>query len=164
MILTINTDASYHPKTKAASYAMWLVSDQGRLTYSKRFNQVMIDCHHAEMAAIVNALHMATNSGKYDFNQFHKIVINTDSAMVMRIFASMVPAGSKRSKPLKNFPVQYIECRNKFFDLMRYHGFRMNSNTKTFEFRKVKAHVEITDKRTYVNDWLDKAAKQARVA
>src|SRR5690348_8067075 len=59
MRVTIIADASIDPAQKVGAYAFWAVSKRGRHAGQGAFKAELTSSTHAEMMAIVNALHMA---------------------------------------------------------------------------------------------------------
>lgn len=59
MKVTIIADASVDSTAKVGSYGFWAVSERGRHAGGGVFKGDVSDSHHAEMMAIVNALHMS---------------------------------------------------------------------------------------------------------
>lgn len=141
MLVTINTDASFHPSYKVGAFAFWIVCNQGRILKSGKLKQTHAP-HDAEGKCIANALFTLLNS---DFNGITRIIINTDS---MTCIQRMVGKG-KVNTPERSV-YNYLKA------LKKKHGIK-HSN---IEFRHVKAHQGTDTPRKYVNDWCDKQAKR----
>lgn len=143
MLVTINTDASFHPQLKYGAYAIWAVSDTFKITKSGLFTKKCINPDDAEAKCIINALTLVLKPHK----GVTRIIINTDSLNAIAY--------------LKN-DKQHI----KRYGLIQNKGAEFNrlfcglvKNVKV-EFRHVKAHSGINDKRSYVNEWCDSEAKR----
>lgn len=119
MNITINTDASFCPKTKVGGYAFWITSDLGRIKHSNIFNGVLNNPSEAEMKCIINAVYFL--SKKIDIAN-HNIIVNTDCTSAIKALRIRFPKIS---------------------------------------FRHVKGHQKGSlDKRSFVNNWCDAAAKE----
>lgn len=145
MIVTINTDASFTHKFNRGSYAMWIVSNQGRIKKAGMLKQEMKKPWEAEMQAIVNAVFVLRECG---WEGIRKVICNTDCLNAIHLFQNDVRE------------IRYHSLLNK----------RSNKIVKRFisvvgpyremiEFRHVKAHSGKNDARSYVNEWLDTQAK-----
>ena len=73
-IVTINTDASYHPYHKVGAYAFWIVCEGVRTIQAGPLKNVK-SAHDAEIQCIANALHLLSTWKRSDIKM---IVINTD--------------------------------------------------------------------------------------
>lgn len=142
MLVTINTDASFHPVLKVGAYAFWIVCDQGRIMNSGVLKGEISNSTEAEVRCIVNALHSLYRAG---FSNVHKVIINTDCLHFYR----------------------YIEKRKRKVVAGAFHSIASKICTEYklragwIEFRHVKAHSGKAEKRKWVNDWCDKKAKDA---
>ncbi len=133
--VTINTDASFHPKEKFGGFAYWIVYDGNRIKGAGAFKDKCCNSNDAEIKAIINALSTLL-SKNIDIS---KVIFNTDSKNAIK---ELTKSGVKTD--LK-----------KAFDNLIY-----GRQTKIdFEFRHVKAHSGIGDKRSFVNEWCDENAK-----
>jgi len=144
MIVTINTDASFHPKYKVGAYAFWIVCDKGRIQRSGPL-RMADNSLEAELKAIANAVHTLRCS---DIRGIHKIIINCDcvKAFCRVSITNPDPVGRHIATMLNE-----IKSAN---------GVK-GKKKKIHEFRHVKAHVkQIEDARTWVNDWCDTEAKK----
>lgn len=132
MVVTINTDASYCHKRKAAGYAFWITSKEGRVKRAGKLRKAETS-FEAEAMAIANALHVFITL-KLDCTY---LIINTDCANV-------ITAVKHRS------PADVIKKISKLID---------QTGIKKYELRHVKAHSGKKDARSFVNEWCDKMAK-----
>lgn len=146
MNVTINCDASFSKKHQVGSYAFWIVSNLGRMTMQGPFRRVCKDSTEAEMKCIINALtFMTQHKGLMD--KAKVIHVNTDSMNAIHVFELDKPK-------IKMYRLKkYLHLRVAYMTVMK------KMPGKKIFFAHVKAHTDITDKRSYVNDWLDKAAK-----
>jgi ribonuclease HI len=141
MLVTINTDASFHPTEKIGAFAFWAVSNGFKIQKACFFRDKCLNPTDAESKAILNAFHVVSRKQK----GIRKIIFNTDSLNAKAIF------------------------ENDRDHIHKYHLFnklRSNYNKKEqlfhgieIEFRHVKAHSGKDDARSYVNEWCDTNAK-----
>lgn len=144
MLVTLNSDASYIHQTKEAGYAFWISSDVGRFKkYGKLKNAV--NSTTSEVMSIINGLHFCRTHPQ--LKHCTKIVINTDCMYAIHLGTCNKKLSSKSARQLRGRLQEYLG---------KFRGHKCE-----IEFRHVKAHVEITDSRSYVNDWLDQMAKKA---
>ena len=142
MNLTINTDASFCPYTKASGYAVWIVCDIGRIKYSGMLkgSENPMD---AELKAIGNALFLLKNS-----------YINNGSIKTIYLNSDCTNALERVKYKSKNDIGRYAHKIAK--DILKKGG----SNMIQFHKRHVKAHSQKKDSRSFVNEWCDKEAKK----
>lgn len=148
MLVTINTDASFNPKYKIGGYAYWMVYDGKRL---KR-GGLLKSCENnieAEVKAIANALYRLI---KTDFKLVSGIIINTDCENAIHLIT-----GETKSKN-QNISDTVSAIREYILKLKLIHGI-VKPDFDYIDLRHVKAHTKATDKRSYVNDWCDRVAK-----
>ena len=143
MLVTINTDASFHKDYNVGAYAFWIVCNGIR---TKRYGAFKRSCDSptdAETKCIINAL----KKNLINRDVTHKIIINTDSLNSIRILTNDRKGISKYNlfwgKKLRR---RYVGILKQYKDI-------------EIEFRHVKAHSNINDKRSYVNEWCDRQAK-----
>ena len=142
MLVTINTDASFHNNSKLGAYAFWAISNEFKITKSGVFKKPCNSSQDAEAKCIINALKVVLLAHK----GISKIVINTDSLHS----AIILQGGIRRPdtiKRWKSITKVYKELIGNF------------PNVK-IEFRHVKAHSGTRDARSYVNEWCDRQAKK----
>lgn len=152
-IVTINTDASYHPQFNVGAYAFWIVCRGIRVVQAGPL-KTCIDSHDAEVMAIANALYALLKS---EFQGIKFIVINTDCTHAIEAIRD----GNKSR--YKNSAKAIKKCQNIIKDLKKkYNPGPAKFRKKPFiSWRYVKAHTSTETARLWVNDWLDKAAKKA---
>lgn len=145
MLVTINTDASFHPKLKYGAYAFWAVCDDFKITKSGVFRKKCIDPDDAESKCIINALTVILKAHK----GITKIIINTDSLNAIAYL-------TKDKNHINKYRLSMSKMRQ--FQLC-LSLLPMPKNLK-IEYRHVKAHSGVEDKRSYVNEWCDLEAKK----
>lgn len=141
--ITINTDASFHPDYKVGGYAFYIVCDLFKIQKAGMFKVAPKNASEAELMCIANALQTLLNTKNLPSTRL--IVINSDALY------SFSKIG------LKKQGVGKIVAQ-----LLREVRFKMKNKAwlPKFDIRHVKAHVEIKDARSWVNDWCDKEAKK----
>lgn len=143
MLVTINTDASFHPSLKYGAYAFWAICDDFKITKSGVFRKKCINPDDAEAKCIINALTVVLLAHK----GISKIIINTDSLNAIAYLTN------DRTHIRK-----YGLITNKGTEFNRlFYGIIKKTS---IEFRHVKAHSGVNDKRSYVNEWCDSEAKK----
>lgn len=148
MIVTINTDASFNFKHQIGSYAFWITSDMGRVQQSGLLRKKVSRAEIAEFRCIINAVHVL---GLQNWKNIKKIIINTDCLNVIHLL----------KKDKINIKKYALASWGTYLTIIFFTALRNHKLIKIpIEYRHVESHVDITDKRTYVNDWCDKAAKE----
>lgn len=140
MLVTINTDASFCPKTKLGAYAFWIVCNQARIKHSAIFKNKLKNETEAEAMCILNAFHVISKS---KITGISKIILNSDAKYFM-------PFIQKRPQLLKQFNKLQTQL------VLKY-----SLKRGWYDFRHVKAHVTTDGARNWVNDWCDTEAKKA---
>ena len=143
MLVTINTDASFHPQLKYGAYAFWAVCNDFKITKSGVFKKKCINPDDAEAKCILNALTVILKSHK----GISKIIINTDSLNAIAYLTN----NRNHIRKYRLIGNKGTEFNRLFFSLIK---------KTVIEFRHVKAHSGIDDKRSYVNEWCDAEAKR----
>lgn len=141
--ITINTDASFNLRKKTGGYAFYIVCDLFKIQKGGMFKVNPDNPQDAEMKCMVNALH--TLVVQKELPPVKLIVINSDC------LHSFTLIGRNKSGVGKIIADTLRELRKK----MAFDGI-----LPEFEFRHVKAHSDIKDARSWVNDWCDKEAKK----
>lgn len=144
MLVTINTDASFHPKLKYGAYAFWAVSNDFKITKSGVFRRVCQTPDDAESKCIINAFTVILKAHK----GISKIIVNTDSLNAIAYL-------TKDKKHIQKYNLSMSKMRQ----FQQCLSLLPISKVK-IEYRHVKAHTGINDKRSYVNDWCDSEAKR----
>ncbi len=146
MNVTVNCDASFSNKYSVGTYAFWIVSNLGRITGSGPLRKRCVDSTDAEIKCILNALAMIAMN--FDLMVHVKnIYVNTDSLNAIHLLS-----GDKEA--IKKFRLKKYNHL-----LMRYTLIMSKLKGKDIHFSHVRAHQDTDTKRSWVNDWLDKAAK-----
>lgn len=146
MLVTINTDASFHHELKYGSYAFWAVCNNFKITRSGAFKKTCLSSDDAESKCIINAIKCVLTTKE----PITKIIVNTDSLNAIALIKGdthHIRRYITRSK------TKFKHIKNAFMEVMRKHQVKI-------EFRHVKAHSGVDDKRSYVNEWCDKQAKK----
>lgn len=152
-IVTINTDASYHPVFKVGAYAFWIVYQGQRLIQSGPLKECR-DSHDAECMALANALYALYKS---EFAGVKYIVVNTDCQHALWAIRDNNKKFYKNSEKTVKIARKFLnDLKEKYKP-----GPRKYRKTAFVSWRYVKAHSDGETARLWVNNWLDKAAKQA---
>lgn len=144
MLVTINTDASFHPSLKYGAYAFWAICDDFKITKSGVFRKKCVDPTDAEAKCIINALTVILKAHK----GITKIIINTDSLNAIAFLTKD-----------KNHIRRYGLSNSKLRQFQQYLSY-LPIGKITIEYRHVKAHSGVDDRRSYVNEWCDAEAKR----
>lgn len=144
--VTINTDASHHPKHNVAAFAFWIVSDYGRITQCGPIKEIKQKGRHAsteaETKSIINGFHVLKNS---NWTGISKIIVNTDNTNAIAILTN-------DKFKIKKYSLQWGgQLRHAFNQLI--------PKKCDIEFRHVPAHKNTDTPKAFVNDWCDKQAK-----
>ena len=141
--ITINTDASFHPKYKVGGYAFHIVCDSFKIQRGGMFKNHPKNPLEAEMMCMANALHTLLKQEELPVTKW--IVINSDCLNSFeRIGLKKSGIGKQIAQILKK-----IRHETAYGDIL-----------PKFDFRYVKAHSGIKDSRSIVNEWCDTEAKR----
>lgn len=138
---TLNTDASV--KGDVGGYAIWIVSDAGRLRRYGRFHTPVSDANLAEMMAVINGLHLVLSLGL----PVQTMVVNTDNATCRSVINKQ---GAYRSQ---NRALQEMA------DLL----WSMCQGFPTIYAKHLKGHTRNTSARHVVNRWCDEYTRRGRL-
>lgn len=144
MLVTINTDASFHPYLKYGAYAFWAVCNDWKITKSGAFRKKCQTPDDAESKCIINALTVVLKAHK----GITKIIINTDSLNAISYL-------TKDTKHIHRYGLSHSKMRQ-FQQCLTM----LPIGKIKIEYRHVKAHSGVDDKRSYVNEWCDAEAKK----
>jgi len=147
MLVTINTDASFHPKLKYGAYAFWAICNDFKITKSGVFRKKCINSDDAEAKCILNALSVVLKSHK----GITKLIINTDSLNA----TAYLKGDTKHINKYGLCKSKKQQFRSIYISLLKQYGIKLN-----IEFRHVKAHTNLNDSRSYVNEWCDSESKR----
>lgn len=138
--ITINTDASFCPKTGAGAYAFYIVCDLFRIKKAGVFKENPSGAMDAEMKCIANAV--STLNAQKELPKIGWIVINSDC--------------------LWCFDYITLKSQNKVGKLcaLELRKLRRRTGVQMHEFRHVKSHSNKADARSFVNEWCDMEAKK----
>lgn len=160
MLVTLNTDGSvdYGAKEgvpKKAGWAYWISSDVGRF---KNYGKCP-DCTNTmgpELAAIAKGIYFIRNHP--ELSKATKIIVNTDCKPAISWMATI---HRRRQRDKKHKGTLHNIARHHILEMTRK-GYRDLPEVKV-EYRHVMAHTDdLTEARKWVNDWLDKKAKEGR--
>lgn len=129
---TVLTDASWCPDYKIAGWACWIVHDNERIKKYDTFYDHVGTSNEAEIKAILNGLWIAVRT----FNSEHYHVV-TDCTAAMDALQQRTHDKTWHKKML---------------DIV---------GDAKVTFKHVKAHTNVKDKRSWVNNWCDFNAKLA---
>lgn len=149
MIVTINTDASFHPEHKVAAFSCWIVCNQGKILRAGPLKKAK-DSSDAETQGIANALHLLHCS---EFTGITKVIINNDCKYAHQ---EILTGSSKAAKHCKAAAAKIRSVLRKIAD---QHSLPTDWK-RWVEFRYVPAHTGTESARKWVNDWCDNAAKE----
>jgi ribonuclease HI len=138
--ITINTDASFCPKTGAGAYAFYIVCDLFKIKKSGIFKESPTGPMDAEIKCIANAV--ATLNAQKELPKIGWVIINSDCLWCFDkiTLKSKDKAGRYAAKELQKL--------------------RKKTGVAMHEFRHVKAHTDTEDARSFVNNWCDTEAKR----
>lgn len=148
MLVTLNTDASFHCQLKYGAYAFWAVCNEFKITKSGVFKSKCINPDDAEAKCIINALKIVLLA----HNGITKVIVNTDSLNAIALLKYDIV---HIKKYMGNNMKMWSHIRKAYNNVIH-----KNENRVIIEFRHVKAHTGINDKRSYVNEWCDAEAKR----
>jgi len=140
--LTINTDASFSPKTKRGGYGIWICYRDYRHKVSGPFIGPLEDSTEAELKAVVNAFHIISS---WDV-EVKRIIVNCDNKMVRDLIDKKFTTINIKYSKLNKLLHEYIEKYPLVYS------------------KKIKGHQrpELAA-RYYVNNWCDRKAKEGRL-
>jgi len=137
--ITINTDASWHPKWKVGGWAFIIVCDEFRIKKSGPFKESPPGSIEAEIMCIGNAFQELLNIK--DLPECTWLIINSDC-----------------KNGIREIRRQSHSLAKKVFKL--WHLCIRRTGSKNNKFRHVKAHTGFDNKRSHANEWCDINAKK----
>lgn len=147
-IITLYTDASVDPQTHAAAWACWMkFPNRNTISYSGPFDHEIENVAEAEMKAICNGIYMVCNSITICGDEH--IAVVTDCQIALNILTGK---WERTKKVVKKQPGLW-----RAVDEVRAFMYEQGI---TASYKKVKAHAFDDGARSYVNDLVDKLAKQ----
>lgn len=144
MIVTINTDASFHMITGSGGYAFWIVCNEGRIQKYAPLKEQCKNPDDCELKCILNAMHMTSTQG-WDITT---IIINTDSLNSIHIFGN-------DKEMIRRWNLGWGGLYRGMFNNYKY-----KMKNPNIIFKHIRSHQEIISARSFVNDWCDKKAKE----
>lgn len=145
MLVTVNTDASFHPEFKVGAYAFWSVCNGFKMQRAGYLEELCRNPDDAEMKCILNAIYYTLYMNK----SITRVIVNTDSMNSKRVFEN-------DTKGIARYNLFWAKKhRAKLKSIVKKY-----SNNIRIEFRHVKAHSGKNDARSYVNEWCDTHAKR----
>jgi ribonuclease HI len=141
--VTIVSDASHCPRTNAAGYGFWAVSSRGRHAGGGSFKTPLTGSDAAEVMAVVNALHVTLSLGIAEKGDH--VLVQTDCLYAIHVFTGVV---------LKIRNAEVKRAREVFANLVLAHALKM-------DFRHVRGHTDVQDRRSLAQRHADKRAKKA---
>ncbi len=145
-LVTIISDASYCPRTHAAGYGFWAVSERGRHGGSGSFKAKLPGSLFAETCAIVNALFIATRLGIAAAGD--RVLVQTDCQVAIRALEGKMKRRTINAK--RN--VLLRDAVERFNVFVREHAL-------TIEFRYVQGHSRVQDQRSKAQRHADARAR-----
>lgn len=149
MLVTVNTDASFHPELKYGAYAFWAVCNEFKITKSGVFKTKCMNPDDTEAKCIINALRVVLLA----HNDITKVIVNTDS---LNAIALLENDTRHIRRYMGNNMKMWSHIKNAYKKVLT-----QTTNKPLIEFCHVKAHSGIADKRSYANEWADAEAKKA---
>lgn len=134
---TVNTDAGMK-RNGAAAFAFWIRSENVVLKGAKSFKTPMKNSNEAELAGILNALHIVAED-EY-LRTADVIVVNCDNTQALRVLETNQINGYNKYKDF------YKEIKSKI--------------SCPIQYRHVKGHSKGKTPREFVNNWCDKELKK----
>lgn len=150
--ITIYTDASVNHVTQTGGWACWIKTAPGETAlYAGAFKAPVSCAAEAELMAIANGLAAARKAiGTQPY-----IVVVTDCAAAI----TYIQHARTRSSPKPGFKVKALKPG--MFEIAKSIVGAVPPGVE-LRINKVKAHTGAADKRSHVNDVVDKAARRAR--
>lgn len=140
VLVSILTDASWCPRTKAVGMGYWIVCNRGRKVGGSYYRMRAESSGVAEMAAACNAIKVAVTTGHARGGD--RILLQLDSEEAIKKIMSITPLVNTAEFIRK-------EIRRHTVDL-----------SIRLEVKHVKAHTNGNTPRTYVNNQCDLIAKK----
>jgi len=151
IFVTCNTDAGYFPIDKVGSFAYWIKGGGLHLHGSGLFKGKVAGPWQAEMMAMINALHVLKKAKPAPVIGF---IFNCDNNG-----ARPGKTGHQLRQTLQKAIKEFKEDAKTRLGKEEFK--RVMKNVKEYAiFRHVKAHGPTDEKRTWVNDYLDKQCKK----
>lgn len=142
--ITVNTDASFSSQYLVGGYAFYIICNVFKIKFGGSFKVHPKSPIQAEMMCMANALHALSSHPELPTAEL--IVINSDCLHAFKKIGlkSTDEIGKKIATELKILRAKTA----------------VGKKMPEFEFRHVKAHSGVNDKRSVVNEWCDAEAKK----
>lgn len=138
MLVTIMTDASHDPESKAGRYGYWIASQRGKRAGGGALKGEVIGAFQAEMMAVVNALHVGFRCG---------LICEGDVVLVQTDCTAAIHALRRGWTRKKSDQTR---------DIIR--AFNALTNKVGVRFKHVKGHSKVQDARSKANRHCDARA------
>lgn len=167
-IVTIFADASFDIRTKVGGWGAWIKADgHAAITVSAHFKDALADNTHAEVCALLNALHIARARGF--LRQGEAAMVQSDSiaalTFILRFAAGSLDRPAKDGQPASAFPKRLARWTRKNEALYRPAIASLREivalTGAIIVTRHVKGHEGQKTTRNAVNTIIDKAARKA---
>lgn len=149
LIVTLVTDASFCPSTRAAGWAAWAKSDRGFVKKCGIISKPLGNNNEAEFCAIANGLFIALQSTVCMPGDL--VILQTDSH-----FAYHRLSGKKWAQAVSSKKVQPVHdsAKSVFQEMIKRHNLRL-------EVRQIKGHTahHTREPHDHVMSWADKASR-----
>lgn len=140
MNVTLICDASYCDKHKVAGYGWWIACQRGKIGGAGRMTQDVENNNTAEMMAICNTIWEGVNKGVIHMGD--TLLIQSDCLSAMDKMKGVQEAVTLQEKAILNY-----------FDKT------VARNRLSIQFRHVRGHTNVDDRRSVANRMCDKRAK-----
>ena len=148
LVVTMFTDSSWCPETRAGGWSVWWKTDQGMERQAGGFKQPPASALHAELGALANGVWLLDRYRPAPWMERGLIILQSDCLQALDLLARRT---LPKPGPLDDMVtlVQGIAGKRRW----------------KLDLRHVKAHVGCGDRvtvegrRTAVNNWCDEAAK-----
>ena len=137
MLVSLFTDASWCPYTKAAGWAIWAKCHSRTIKYSGPIKGGCEEAEIAEACAIANGMILVTKH----FENAQVVLIQTDCLNVIKNYPQARPTHSSIQPALNNILAT------------------AQKHELVLKWRHIKAHTNIKTPRNWVNNWCDENAK-----
>ncbi|MGE4486344.1 MAG: ribonuclease H family protein [Synergistaceae bacterium] len=144
MWVTIITDASFCPKSGAAGWGHYIISNRGRLIGGGIFKQDVGTSTEAETRAIVNALHLALDKRNAIAEAGDSVLIQSDCMTALTQLESGLTYSGRSS----------------LTDVQRAFNRLIHTTGISVLFRHVRGHTNRQDRRHWTNRMCDMRARE----
>jgi len=150
MVLTLNTDASFHPTLKYGGWCFYAICNDFKIKRAGMFRGKLKRPEEAEIACILNALTILFSSKISKNTDISWLIINSDCLNGIEALKGNNKHLSRyRCGQLKKYRITYKNLLKKY----------QKEHIK-IEFRHVYAHSGVGDNRSFVNEFCDRWSKK----